>query len=73
MQTSHFLGEHGKWQQISVANTAIAAKKILDEQDRTQAAVCSADAAGIYGLEILQNGIMKISVRRMSEMRHSPH
>ena len=57
MQTSHFLGEHGKWQQISVANTAIAAKKILDEQDRTQAAVCSADAAGIYGLEILQNGI----------------
>ncbi|MCI9489723.1 MAG: prephenate dehydratase [Dorea sp.] len=57
MQTSHFLGKHGKWQQISVANTAIAAKKILDEQDRTQAAVCSADAAGIYGLEILQNGI----------------
>ncbi len=57
MQTSHFLGEHGEWQQISVANTAVAAKRILDEQDRTQAAVCSADAARIYGLEILQNGI----------------
>ncbi len=39
-----FLDEHGDWQQISVANTAIAAKKVLDEQDKTQAAVCSAYA-----------------------------
>lgn len=57
MQTSHFLGEHGSWQQISVANTAIAAKKILDEQDRAQAAVCSAYAARIHGLEVLEDGI----------------
>ena len=37
MQTTRFLEEHSGWQQISVANTAIAAKKILDDQDRTQA------------------------------------
>lgn len=57
MQTSHFLGEHSDWQQISVANTAVAAKKILEEQDKTQAAVCSAYAAQLYGLEILKEGI----------------
>lgn len=57
MQTSHFLGEHGDWQQISVANTAIAAKKILEEQDKTQAAVCSAYAAEVYGLKVLCEGI----------------
>ena len=57
MQASRFLDEHGDWQQISVANTAIAAKKILDDQDRTQAAVCSAYAAKVYGLEVLEDNI----------------
>ena len=41
------------WQQISVVNTAIAAKKILEDQDRTQAAVCSAYAAKVHGLSVL--------------------
>ena len=57
MQTSHFLDDHADWQQISVANTAIAAKKILDDQDKSQAAVCSAYAAQVYGLEVLENEI----------------
>ena len=57
MQTSHFLDVHADWQQISVANTAIAAKKILDDQDKSQAAVCSAYAAQVYGLEVLENEI----------------
>lgn len=57
MQTSRFLDDHSEWQQISVANTAIAAKKILEDQDKTQAAVCSAYAAQVHGLEILQNEI----------------
>lgn len=57
MQTSHFLDAHSDWQQISVANTAIAAKKILEDNDRTQAAVCSAYAARIHGLEVLEDGI----------------
>ena len=57
MQTTRFLEEHSDWQQISVANTAIAAKKILDDQDRTQAAVCSAYAAKVYGLEVLEDNI----------------
>ena len=57
MQTSHFLNDHSDWQQISVANTAIAAKKILEDQDKSQAAVCSAYAASVYGLEVLEDAI----------------
>lgn len=57
MQTVRFLDEHPDWQQISVANTAIAAKKVLDEQDPSQAAVCSAYAAKVHGLQVLVDGI----------------
>ena len=57
MQASRFLDEHSEWQQISVANTAIAAKKIVEEQDRSQAAVCSAYAAKVHGLEVLKDNI----------------
>lgn len=57
MQTTRFLDEHTDWQQISVANTAIAAKKILEEGDKRQAAVCSAYAAEVYGLKVLEGNI----------------
>ena len=49
--------EHSDWQQISVANTAIAAKKILEDKDKSQAAVCSAYAASVHGLTVLQDQI----------------
>ena len=57
MQESRFLGEHADWQQISVANTALAAKKILEDQDKRHAAVCSAYAASVYGLSVLAEDI----------------
>lgn len=57
MQASHFLEDHPEWQQISVVNTAIAAKKIVEEKDPAQAAVCSAYAAAVYGLEVLEDNI----------------
>ena len=57
MQTSRFLDEHSGWQRISVVNTAIAAKKVLKDQDISQAAVCSAYAAKVHGLEVLVDGI----------------
>lgn len=57
MQTSRFLDEHADWQQISVVNTAVAAKKILEDNDKTQAAVCSAYAAEVHGLSVLVDGI----------------
>lgn len=57
MQTSRFLDEHADWERISMTNTAAAAKKVLHESDRTQAAVCSAYAAEVYGLEVLAEDI----------------
>lgn len=57
MQCSKFLDEHRDWQQISVANTAIAAKKVLEDNVPTKAAICSAYAAQYYGLEVLQKKI----------------
>lgn len=57
MQASRFLEKHSDWQQISVANTAIAASKIKKDNDLSQAAVCSADAAKLNGLEILEENI----------------
>ncbi len=57
MQTSRFLDAHSGWQQISVVNTAVAAKKILQDQDKAQAAVCSAYAAKVHGLAVLEADI----------------
>lgn len=57
MQTARFLDDHSDWQRISVVNTAIAAQKVLKDQDKSQAAVCSAYAAGVHGLEVLVDRI----------------
>lgn len=57
MQATHFLDAHGSWQRINVANTAIAAKKVVEDQDPSQAAVCSAYAAKVHGLQVLVDNI----------------
>ena len=57
MQSARFLDDHREWQQISVANTAVAAKKVLEDNVRTKAAICSPYAAEYYGLEVLQEKI----------------
>lgn len=57
MQCAKFLDEYREWQQISVANTAVAAKKVLEDQVKTKAAICSAYAAEYYGLEVLVDEI----------------
>ncbi len=56
MQTAKFLESHG-WQQISMQNNAFAARKVAEEQDKTQAAVAGEYAGKIYGLKVLQKGI----------------
>ena len=57
MQSAKFLDDHRDWQQISVANTAVAAKKVLEDNVLTKAAICSAYAAEFYGLQILEEKI----------------
>ena len=56
MQSSRFLAGHD-WRQISMQNNAFAAKKVADEQDKSQAAIASEHAAKVYGLEVLRQGV----------------
>jgi len=57
MQSAGFLNSNRKWQQISLRNTALAAKKVLDDADASQAAVASEYAAKVYGLKVLRRQI----------------
>lgn len=56
MQSAKYLSNHS-WQQISMQNNAFAAKKVAEEQDKTQAAIAGEHAGQIYGLEVLQKGV----------------
>ncbi len=57
MQSVDFLNEHESWERIPVKNTAVAAKQIVAEQKKDQAAIASEVAADIYGLKILKKNI----------------
>lgn len=57
MQSSAFLDGHRDWKQISLENTAVAAKKVTDEGDKSQAAVASEIAGRLYGLKVLRPAI----------------
>lgn len=56
MQCKKFL-DQTQWDQVKVANTAISAKKVADDNDLTKAAICSERAAKIYGLKILKREV----------------
>lgn len=53
MQCCEYLNQNKSWKQVSVDNTAGSAKKVLDEQDVSQAAVASEIAGQLYGLKVL--------------------
>ncbi len=57
MQCSRFLNARKGMRQISLANTAVAAKKVVEDGDRTQAAVASEIAGKLYGLQVLKSSI----------------
>ena len=56
MQSNSFIEEHG-WGKVNLANTAISARYIAEQDDKTRACIASENAAQIYGLEILHKGI----------------
>ncbi len=56
MQSAKYLSARD-WKQISMQNNAFAAKKVAEDQDRTQAAIASEYAGKTYGLEILKKGV----------------
>lgn len=60
MQSAHFLTDMG-YEQISLKNNAFAAKKVAEDNDKTQAAIASEYAAETYGLKILKKGVNDVS------------
>jgi chorismate mutase/prephenate dehydratase len=50
-----------QWEAISMKNTAMAAKKVKEDGDSTQAAIASSMTSKLYGLEILSEGIQNNS------------
>ena len=57
MQCARYLDEHRDWKQISLLNTAMAAQKVAEEHDKSQAAIASTLAAKQHGLKVLEEGI----------------
>ena len=58
MQCSNFLDSHMDWQRIGQANTALSAKKVLEDNDKSQAAIASKDAAKYFSLKVLEPCIL---------------
>lgn len=66
MQCSVYLDKHSDWQRISLSNTAMAARKVAEDKDRSQVAIGSPAAAGYHGLEVLE---MPINHNRFNSTR----
>lgn len=56
MQSKEFIEKHG-WSTVNAANTAIGARFISEQNDKSKACIASENAAEIYGLKILHKGI----------------
>ena len=57
MQCSDFLYDHSDWEKISLKNTAISAKKVMEDGDKKHAAIASTLTAELYGLKVLDDNI----------------
>ena len=57
MQTRHYLAAHPQLRVVEADDTAGAAKMIAEGKHRGWAAICHADAARLYGLKVLEDGI----------------
>ena len=57
MQTRHYLERHPNLRIVEGDDTAGSAKMIAEGHHKGWAAICHADAAKLYGLKVLENGI----------------
>lgn len=57
MQCVDFLDAHREWKRISLKNTALSAKKVVEDQKKNQAAIANPLTAQLYGLTILKEQI----------------
>ena len=56
-QCERYLNAHPDWHQVPQADTAGSAQMVAGSGDLTKAAICSARAAELYGLQILAHAI----------------
>jgi len=56
-QCAKFLGTHPEWEQVAFYDTAGAVKHVAEIGSRENAAIASAEAARVYGLSILRQGL----------------
>ncbi|HET6451053.1 MAG TPA: 3-deoxy-7-phosphoheptulonate synthase, partial [Spirochaetia bacterium] len=56
-QCAKFLGTHPEWEQVAFYDTAGAVKHVAETGRRENAAIASAEAARVYGMEILRQGL----------------
>ena len=57
MQCNDFLYTHTNWDKISLKNTAVSAKKVMEDGDKSHAAIASVLTAELYGLKVLDDNI----------------
>lgn len=57
MQCAKYLDENRQWQQVSLPNTAVAAKKVAEDGDKSQAAIASVLAGKQHGLKVLREAV----------------
>ncbi len=57
MQCARYLDQHRDWKRISLANTALSARKVVTDGDKSQAAIASETAGKIHGLAPLDTCI----------------
>ncbi|HVP18146.1 MAG TPA: 3-deoxy-7-phosphoheptulonate synthase [Spirochaetia bacterium] len=56
-QCSRFLDEHPGWERVAFYDTAGAARFIAEKGEPANAAIASAEAASVYGLSVLKQGL----------------
>ena len=57
MQCRQFLAQHPRLKNVEAEDTAGSAKMIAEGHHKGWAAICHAEAAKLYGLKVLENGI----------------
>lgn len=57
MQTRHYLAQHPQLRMVEAEDTAGSAQMIAEGKRRGWAAICHAEAARMYGLKVLEDGI----------------
>ena len=57
MQCRQYINENKNWEQVEQTNTALAARKVALDNDKSQVAIASVEAAKTYGLSVLKEKI----------------